>query len=184
MRSIPRTASECNRVGAYRGLGDATGSHGNISSVAGYSDSFTVAGHSQLVDAGAPGATDEPAGTWPARVNIGRWGDTAAATASSAGAALVNGDFEEALRYWGAVKDTAWARVNRVHSNKQGSWYASTCDTLVGADGDCGSHHASNAARGILRSSKFQLSGSPLHFRFRRARVRQRGQCRAPLPRP
>ena len=155
-----------NRVGAYRGLSDATGSHGNLSSVAGYSDSFTVAGHAQLVDAGAPGATEEPAGTWPARVNIGRWGDTPSATASSAGAALVNGDFESTLRYWGAVKDTAWARVDRAHSNKQGSWYASTCDTLVGADGDCGSHHASNAARGILRSSKFQLSGSPLRFKI------------------
>ena len=87
-----------------------------------------------------------------------------------AGAALAappeNGDFESGdFAFWAPIQGAAWAVVDFDHPNRQGLFYASTCDRVWPGDGGC-RDSAGEADTGVLASHVFTLSLPYIHFRL------------------
>ena len=77
-----------------------------------------------------------------------------------------NGDFESGdFAFWAPLQGTAWEVVDFDHPNRQGRFYASTCDRVWPGDGGC-RDGAGEADTGVLASHVFTLSLPYIHFRL------------------
>jgi len=91
-------------------------------------------------------------------------------TLSGIGAAggneLANGDFETGdLSFWTLTSGGGWEVAYFAHPNKQGDFYASTCNEIWPGEGGCKNSNG-EADTGVLQSHLFQVTDRYLAFRI------------------
>ena len=85
---------------------------------------------------------------------------------SAAGDELKNGDFETGdLSFWTITNGGGWEMAYLAHPNKQGDFYASTCNEIWPGEGGCKNGNG-EADTGILQSHLFQVTDRYLAFRI------------------
>ncbi|MFH1571131.1 MAG: hypothetical protein ABIL09_24265, partial [Gemmatimonadota bacterium] len=77
----------------------------------------------------------------------------------------LNGDFEAGdLSGWTLVSGRGWDAHAFDQPNKQGTYFATTCDEIWPGEGGCKNSSGESDA-GVLVSSPFEVRGDFIHFR-------------------